>query len=60
MLRGKVRSDKYPDEWYEFICDAWLHDSVTRRSEKVRGGVPCRAVRDRTKRVDKETSVVQK
>jgi hypothetical protein len=36
VLRGKVRSDRYPDEWYEFTTAAWLDRVVSRGSEKTR------------------------
>ena len=36
VLRGKVRSDRYPDEWYEFTTAAWLDRVVSRGSEKMR------------------------
>ena len=33
VLRGKIRSDKHPDEWAEYIATvAWLHPDVTRGS----------------------------
>jgi hypothetical protein len=36
VLRGKVRSDRYPDEWYEFTTAAWFFQVVSRGSEKTR------------------------
>ena len=36
VLRGKVRSDRYPDEWYEFTRAVWLDRLVSRGSEKTR------------------------
>ena len=35
-LRCKQRSDKYPDEWREFVIAHWKSPEVTRRSEKAR------------------------
>ena len=35
-LRGKTRSDKYPDEWRTFVVEHWKDPDVTRRSEKAR------------------------
>ena len=36
VLKGKVRSDIYPDEWYEFTTAAWLDRLVSQGSEKTR------------------------
>ena len=33
-LRGKMRSDKFPEEWAEFIVAAWLSEHCTRESER--------------------------
>ena len=30
------RSDKYPDEWREFVISHWKSPTVTRQSEKAR------------------------
>lgn len=32
-LRGAMRRDKFPDEWADFIVEAWLSEDVTRQSE---------------------------
>jgi len=33
-LRGKMRSDKFPEEWADFIVAAWLSEHCTRESER--------------------------
>ena len=33
VMRGEMRSDRFPEEWAEFVVDAWLDDEVTRPSE---------------------------
>jgi hypothetical protein len=39
-VRGKIRSDKLPNEVADYITnEAWLHDSVTRPSESKLGGL---------------------
>ena len=40
-FRGEVRSDKFPEEWAEFIVETWCSDRCTRASE--------RSLRHRTK-----------
>ena len=40
-LRGEMRSDKFPEEWAEFIVETWCSDRCTRASE--------RSLRHRTK-----------
>ena len=33
-LRGEMRSDKFPEEWAEFIVETWCSDRCTRASER--------------------------
>jgi hypothetical protein len=33
-FRGKMRSDKFPEEWAEFIVETWCSDRCTRASER--------------------------
>ena len=41
-LRGKVRKDKYPEEWRAFVIAHWKSPEVTRRSEKARDNYICK------------------
>ena len=38
-FKAKVRRDKLPDEWLEFVEEAWLHEDITRASECKRDSV---------------------